>query len=322
VAVSHNIFRVASKLEERIESLRHLRTAVPGEAVLAALRKGLQDRANLVVAEAAKTIAALRLVPLISDLLASFARLFDDVLKTDPKCWGKMAIVQALTQLDYDQSPPFVRGLSHIQMEPIYGGNEDSAGQLRALCALALVQSTDLRRIEIMRLLTDAMTDSEDPVRAEAVRAIAQLGGDEAVLLLRLKARIGDNRPLVLGQVFDSVIALESEIGVRFVADYLSSPVVGIRDESALSLGASRRADAVSLLIATWHKGAVGDFGGVILRALSSSRHPDAIDFLFELVRMGSSADCAAALAELESLEGSDEVRTQIETAKRQRSET
>jgi HEAT repeat protein len=310
---------VSPKLEERIEHLRHLRTVVPDEDVLSALRKALRDRANLVVVEAAKTIAALELVALIPDLLASFARLFDDVLKTDPKCWGKMAIVRALTELDYDQSPPFVRGLSHIQMEPVWGGKEDSAAQLRALCALALVQCTDLRRTEIMRLLVGAMTDSEDPVRAEAVRAIAQLGGDEAGLLLRLKAGIGDSRPLVLGQVFDSLIALESEIGVRFVADYLNSPIEGIRDEAALSLGASRRADAVSLLLATWHNTASGDLKGVILRALTSSRQADAIDFLLDLVRSGSSRDCTAALAALESVEGSDEIRTQIESAKRQR---
>jgi HEAT repeat protein len=307
------------KLEERIEHLRQLRSAVPDEVVIAALRKGLHDRANLVVAEAARTIAALRLHALIPDLLASFGALFEDVLKTDPKCWGKMAIVQALTAMDYDQSPPFVRGLSHIQMEPVWGGKEDSAAQLRAHCALALVQCSVIRRVEILRLLVAAMTDPEDPVRAEAVRAIAQLGGDDAALLLRLKAGISDARPLVLGQVFDSLIALESEIGVRFVGDYLSSSSAEVRDEAALSLGASRRADAVSLLTETWHKAASGEFGGVVLRALSSSRHPAAIDFLLDLVRKGSGRDCAAALAALESVECSDEIRSQMESAKRQR---
>src|SRR5437867_260007 len=197
------------KLEDRVEKLRLLRTAKPDAEILDTIRKSLQDRSNLVVSEAAKCAGALRLQSLIPELLAAFDRLFEDPVKTDSKCWGKTAIAKTLTELDYDQSPPFVRGLRHVQMEAVWGGQEDVAEQLRSTCVLALVQCRDLRRVEIMQLLVEALSDGGDPIRVEAVRALAQLGGDDSALLLRLKARHGDRRPLIAGHVFDALIELE-----------------------------------------------------------------------------------------------------------------
>jgi HEAT repeat protein len=307
------------KLQDRIEGLRQLRSANPSQDVVETLQKGLQDRANLIIAEAAKAVAALRLAVLIPDLLLAFDGLFNDPAKSDPKCWGKTAIAKTLVELDYDQSAPFLCGLRHIQMEPVWGGNEDSAAQLRGLCALALVQCTDLRRVEIMRYLVEAMIDSEDPVRAEAVRALAQLGGDDAALLLRLKARIGDRRPLVIGHVFDSLIGLEENVGVIFVAKHLESASAEIRDEAALSLGTSRRADAVEILITAWKGARSTEFRRILLRALSSSRNPAATDFLVDLVRTGNSSHFAEALEALELIEPSEEIRNRIEAAKNQR---
>src|SRR5206468_5235 len=116
------------------------------ENLVAAVRKALQDRSNLITAEAAKIAGDRRIHSLIPDLLSAFNRLFDDPAKTDPKCWGKTAIAKALTNLDYAESPPFVRGSQHVQMEPVWGGQEDAAAQLRAACVLALVQCVDTRR--------------------------------------------------------------------------------------------------------------------------------------------------------------------------------
>src|SRR5262245_28723621 len=116
-----------TKLEDRIEQLRQLRQNVPDDADLTLLRKSLKDRSNLIVAEAAKTAAALSLSALVPDLLAALDRLYEDPAKTDPKCWGKTAIVKALAEFDYDESPPFLRGSRHIQMEPVWGGQEDAA---------------------------------------------------------------------------------------------------------------------------------------------------------------------------------------------------
>src|SRR5262245_11590190 len=111
-----------AKLEDRLEQLRKLRSTTPNEATVAVLRSALKDRSNLVVAEAAKTIAELQLSQLIPALLETFDRLFDDPAKKDSKCWGKTAIAKSLTELEYSEAHPFIRGSRHIQLEPVWGG--------------------------------------------------------------------------------------------------------------------------------------------------------------------------------------------------------
>src|SRR5439155_12905100 len=167
---------------------------------------------------------------------------------------------------------PFIRGSQHIQMEPVWGGQEDAAPQLRATCFLALVQCDDLRRPEIFLHLVDALADPADPVRLEAVRAIAQMNGDEASILLRLKARLGDRRPVVTGQVFDALLVLESEKAIDFVAQHLASTSNEVRDEAALSLGGSRLPKSIDVLTQAWRHSHDPEFRSVVLRALSSSR--------------------------------------------------
>jgi hypothetical protein len=309
-----------TKLEERLDQLRQLRTAAPDDAVLSLLCKSLRDRSNLVVAEAAKVAGDLGLSALIPDLLAALDRLYEDPVKADPKCWGKTALVKTLTLLEYGESPPFLRGSRHIQMEPVWGGQEDAAAQLRATCVLALVQCNDLSRTEVLRELVEAMTDSADPVRLEAVRALEQMNGEEAALLLRLKARLGDRRPAVIGHVFDALLNLERERSMDFVAQYLKSTNPEVRDEAAFALGASRIPGALDVLIETWNETKNREFGGVLLRALSSSRQSKAIDFLLKVVRTGPSRDTALALDALKLHEQSPEIQTLVEQAKKEKS--
>jgi HEAT repeat protein len=310
------------KLEDRIEQLRNLRQHPPATDVDVILRKAFADRSNLVIAEAAKSVGELRLSAWIPSLLTVFGTLFEDAAKTDPKCWGKTAIVKALVQLDYSDSPPFVRGLRHVQMEPVWGGQEDFAHHLRANCALALVQCTDLTRLEVLRCLVDAMSDSADPVRVEAVRAIHQLGGDESLLLLRLKARLGDPRPLIIGHVFDALLNMERDRAVPFVSEYLSSSEEELRDEAALALGSSRLTTAVQLLIETWKEAHGEAFAGVLLRAISSSRLDEGIEFLLEVLRTGTSRQSVAAAEALKLHESSPDIQAAIEQAKKRRSDS
>ncbi len=307
-----------TKFDERLDRLKQFRSGSLDDAAIALIRKSLGDRSNLIVAEAAKAIGGQGLNALIPELLSAFARLFENPVKTDPKCWGKLAIIQALTQLDYSESPPFLRGAHHIQMEPVWGGQEDFAPQLRATCVLGLVQCADLGRNGILRELVDAVADPADPVRLEAVRAITQMNGDEGALLLRLKARLGDRRPVVTGNVFDAMLALEGVRIVPFVSGYLRSSDVEVRDEAVFALGSSRLADAIKALIDTWNESSDREFRDLILRALGSSRQPPAVDFLLALVRSGSSRDAAAAVEALK-LNDSDEIQALIEQARKQR---
>ena len=51
---------------------------------------------------------------------------------------SKNALSRSLATLEHPDAGVFLRGMRHIQMEPIWGGRSDTAGTLRATCALAL----------------------------------------------------------------------------------------------------------------------------------------------------------------------------------------
>jgi len=287
-------------------------------AAEAALRKALRDRVNLMVAKAAKIAGEMRLEALLPDLLAAFDRLLEKPVERDPQCWGKNAIAKALVALDCRESARFLRGARHIQREPVWGDppTADTAGELRGICLLALASCMDIGRDEVLRVLVDGLTDEIHTVRQEAVRAIAQMEGEEAPLLLRLKARLGDRESQVTGQVFDALLALESAAALPFLGGFLQSGQDEVREEAALALGASRLPAAVDLLRESLAGAHDPRFREVLLRAISASRDLRAIEFLLDLLRSGRPADSAAALAALELHRQSPEIWKLVEAAR------
>ena len=306
------------KVEEEIDRLNLLRDGPPAQAA-AALRKALADRVNLMVAKAAKLSAELELRDLVPDLLRAFDRLCEKPVERDPQCWGKNAISKALVALGHCEAAPYLRGLRHIQMEPVWGGQEDTAATLRGTCALALPACADITRAQVLRHLVDAFTDRALPVRSDAARALAQMQGDEAILLLRLKARMGDLESEIVGQIFDYLFQLEREQALAFVAEFLEPKLGATAEEAALALGSSRLPGAVDLLRQAWNRERDPDFRLVLLRALSATRQPDALEFLLNLVRNGRAAEAAAAVEALALHRDSADIRRQAEEAARQR---
>jgi len=283
-------------IEAQLEQLGGLREARP-EAAFADLRKALADRVNLVIAKAARLASELQIRDLTPDLARAFERLMEDCVKRDPQCWGKNAIAKALADLEHRESPVFLLGASHIQMEPVWGGQQDTAATLRGTCLLALVACNDLRREHVLRHLVTGLTDPAAPVRVDAARALAQMGGDECALLLRLKARAGDEESSVTGQALEGVLALERKEGLPFVAAFLSPAGGSTAEEAALALGASRMEAAVDLLLEAWERARDREFRAALLRALSISRQEKAIAFLENLVKTGRQQDTADARA-------------------------
>jgi HEAT repeat protein len=298
-------------VEEEIERLGRLdsATAVPD------LRKALGDRVGLIVAKAARVTAALQLAVLVPELLRAFDRLFEKPTERDPQCWGKNAIAQALVELGHRESAPYLRGARWVQMEPVWGGQEDTASTLRGICLLALPACFDLARADVFRALVEGLTEPAQTVRLECVRAIAEMGGDEAALLLRLKARTGDAEPPVTGQVFDSLLTIEGREAVAFVSAFLNLPKPDIAAEAALALGASRLAEAEAALEAAWNRTRDPDLRDALLRAISASRQARAFDFLLDLVSNARAADAAMALDALGIHRQSPEIWSRVEAA-------
>jgi HEAT repeat protein len=306
------------QIEAEIDRLNSLRDSAPADAI-PALKKALSDRVNLIVAKAAKMAAELHLAVLTPDLLRAFDRLFEKPVERDPQCWGKNAIAKALVTLDHHQSAPFIRGIHHFQMEPVWGGEADTAATLRGTCALALPACSDIARGQILRHLVDALADRALPVRSDAVRAVAQMQGDEAILLLRLKARQGDAESEVAGQAFDYLFQLENNQALPFVADFLDPKLGPVAEEAALALGSSRLPGAVPLLEQSYARQRDPDFRHVILRAISSTRQPEALDFLLRMVRNAREAEALSALEALSLHRDSADIRRQVEHAVEER---
>ncbi len=273
-------------VQAAVEAVGALRDVSP-ERATPGLQAALADRVNLVVAKAAKVSAELQLRGLIPELLGAFDRLFVKPVDRDPQCWAKNAIAQALVELDYREHAPFLMGARHVQMEAVWAGQEDTAPTLRGICLLALVSCNDIPRTEIFRILVDAMIDRKQVVRVEAVRAIGEMEGDEAALLLRMKARLGDAEPGVTGQVFDSLLRLEPARGLELVKGYLETGPPELKEEAALALGISRTGEAVDVLIAALPHAVEPYFRKTVLRALGTSRQEKAIEFLRALVDAG-----------------------------------
>ena len=129
--------------------------------------KQLGDRSNLIVADAAEIVGERTLADLAPHLVAAFDRFMVDPEETDKLCRAKIAIVEALNKIEFDEEAVFLKGIRHVQMEPRWGGEEDSAGPLRASAAFGLVR---INYHDVVLLLTDLLTDGDKIARSNAAR--------------------------------------------------------------------------------------------------------------------------------------------------------
>ncbi len=286
---------MASKqeFEKRVAAVDALRNAIPSEACTSQIRSALADRNNFLVSKAAAIAGDQGLVTLTESLLTAFNRFLKDPVKTDPQCWAKLAIAKALRQLGHSDADVFLKGITHIQREPVWGGTTDTATALRGTCALALVDST-LPAQTVLTHLVDLTADQEKLVRLEALRAITSMGRDESELLLRLKLLSGDVDTEVSGQCMLGLLELNAPDAVRFVERYLASDD-DLRFEAIAALGSAPQPEAVEGLIHCWkatHETAA-------LRSLGLSKHACAIDFLIEVAETGPSSGASVAIESL-----------------------
>ena len=81
--------------EEQLALLDEFRNST-APAAMEGLRKALKNRNNYLVGKAAQIAGQRALTDLIPDLVAAIDRYFVDPVKSDPQCWAKNAIIQAL----------------------------------------------------------------------------------------------------------------------------------------------------------------------------------------------------------------------------------
>jgi hypothetical protein len=282
--------------EEQIAALDELRQ-LPEDARTEPLRKALGGKNNFLVAKAADLAREFQLTVLLPELLAAFDRFFQHPSKSDPQCWAKNAISRALAALEHQDAAVFLRGMRHIQLEPVWGGQSDTAGTLRATCSFALVQCRSLTEADLLAHLVDLFGDKDKAVRAEVARAIEQVGSTSAALLLRLRAVLGADEPEVLGACYGGVLRIEGAGAIRWVARFLTAGDDSAA-EAALAIAGTHSAQGFEALKA----GLAGAhdlwFRSVLLSAIALTRQEAAVEFLLELVRT-ESLDAEAAIEAL-----------------------
>ena len=272
--------------EEQIAALDSLRNA-PENARAAPLRKALAHRNNFIVGKAADLAREFQLTDLTEELLQAFDRFFENPEKTDPQCWAKNAVSHALAAFEVQEAGVFVRGMRHIQMEPVWGGRSDTAGTLRATCALALVQCRSLPEPDLLAHLLDLLADKDKAVRVEAARAIEQVGSPSASLLLRLRATLGNDEPEVLGACYSGVLQIEGVQAIAWVSRFLVSADDSAA-EAALAIAATHSLEGFEALRKYLNTASDPWFRSVLLSAISLTRQDPANKFLLDLVRTES----------------------------------
>ena len=251
------------------------------------LRKALAHRNNFIVAKAADLVREFRMSQLIPDMLTAFDRFFDDAVKTDPQCWAKNAISRALFALDHQEPEVYLRGMHHIQNEPVWGGQSDTAGTLRATCALALVQCRSLTDAALLTHLIELAGDKDKAVRTEVMRAIEQVGSPPASLLLRLRAILGADKPEVLGACYSGILRLEGAKAIPWAARFLASADDNAA-EAALAIAGTHSPEGFQTLKEHFTRANDPWWRSVLLSAIALTRQDAALEFLLEEVRTES----------------------------------
>ncbi|MDP9171600.1 MAG: HEAT repeat domain-containing protein, partial [Acidobacteriota bacterium] len=236
--------------------------------------KALAGRSNLVAAKAARRIGDAQCADYTGELAAAFERCLDKGSAFDKGCAASLAIARALVSFDYDGGELFLRGMKHIQREPVWGGSVDTAPDLRAACAIGVANSL---RPDKLRYLVELLVDAEWIARAGAVRAIAAVGSESACLLLRYKALLGDPEAEVLSECLIGLLEIGGADAISLARSLACSDDPQVAEAAILALGASRRADAVEFLIRRFDEVADKAMKRCIAVALSSSRTEAAI---------------------------------------------
>jgi len=285
-----------SSLDDKLAAVKALRDRDPSPGVTAELRKALGDRSNLVVAAAASIAGDQRLVELAQALEAAFEPFLVDPLKTDKLCRAKLAIVEALDKLEHMREDVFQKAARHVQMEPVWGGSEDTAAPLRAASILALAR---IDADDLLSLLVDSLCDPKKEVRIAAAQALGYHGSQTASLVLRLKVRTGDGDADVISECFSGLLACAPKEYLPLVAGHLDPDNLPSCEAAILALGRSRLPEAFEVLRSFWSSQPPIVLRETLFLAMIMLRLPAATDFLLELLTAGPESAALAALSAL-----------------------
>ena len=293
-----------AKVDAQLARLSAIKANPSTPDAVAEIEKALRGKSTLLAARAAEIAAAAKLERLEPALLAAFDHFMQGA---DKGCIAKTAIAKALLELETRVELTLLRGARHVQMEPAFPRAVDVAAELRAACAVALV---NMRSRQALTVLVHHLADKEPFVRAAAVRALAAHGGDAAEALVRYKLLIGDDDAAVVADCFPAIIELTRS--TEPVEPFLDSRDDGLREASILAIGESRAPRAFELLRDRWDIEVAPDMRKLLATAIALTRQPAAITFLIGVVEGGDTISARLAIEALEIYRSDEAVRAKL----------
>ena len=280
------------------------------------VRKALGHENNYLVAKAARIVADNAVRALMPEVRAAYDRFFEDAVKTDPQCWAKNALVKALVILECHEPEVYLRGLRHTQEEPVWGGQSDTAGALRGTCTHALVACDGIGNQQLLDILLTPLLDSDKTVRMEAARAIGQVGGPVAALLLKLRVLLRKDDAEVLGACFSALLGMDGtdrKAMIGLISDFLDDGEEAAA-EAAFSLAETHDPAALAMLIARRIRGAEVWFSSALDNAIALTRLPEGLEFLIQALA-DDPRHAASALEAISRVYQSADVRARVSAA-------
>ncbi len=302
----------ANPIDVRLKRLAELSNEPDSEAARAELRRGLHETSNLVIAKAAEIIGERELTEFTDELKSLWPPLCSEP-ERDRGCTAKTAIVDALARLGCDDPDFCLAGMKYVQMDPGWPSS-DSAVNVRGGCAALLARSWRIGVNDKLIAMTELLADSERVARVHAVNAIADVGHECVIPLLRVKAQCGDSKVEVTGACFSALLRLRPEESIPFVARYLRHSDEQLVCEAAAALGECGRPNAIQILIETWKRTEDGDLNESLLISLGLSRHALAVDFLISVLSSVTKAS-ESALRALAPNRFYPDIRQRVQTA-------
>ncbi|HEY3364882.1 MAG TPA: hypothetical protein VGK74_07520 [Symbiobacteriaceae bacterium] len=258
------------------------------------LIEALADLSPVVVEAAARRVSKHRAG---GALARAFERLDEGAPASDPGCWARMAILEALGRLEsLEGEEPAFRAVRAVQVEPVSGGLTDTATGLRVAGASLLA---NLRPpgalLDLAWLLHDfepnaTCSRQERPfaklaTRQAAARAIGALGDPAGAAVVAVKLAFpGEELPDVLAECMDALAALREPRAVELLTPYLDrrDPYLVAAAGAAIATAGGER--VVPLLVAALER-VPAEAQEALVYAIGSIRADAAHTALQELTR-------------------------------------
>ncbi len=257
------------------------------------LRHALGLKNSFIVARAAVLVGEFELRELSDAMVSAFNRLINTGYEADKGCRAKTAVVDALQNVNAGEDRVFLRGVSHVQMEPVYGGRVDTAGGLRNASAIGLVR---MNHPHSLLVLADLLADPIPSVRTDAARTLAFRGAADGVPLLRMRVRVGDEDPNVLTECLFAMLQLDAGPSLEFVDKVFNGPDPALAESAVLALGQSRLPEGFDKLTHWLNQSKDRDQRKTLLLAMAMLRQDTVTAYLVAKIEQGRYDDACDAV--------------------------